>query len=78
MGYALSGCDVLTEYWPYGLNRAGGLDRFHTAVAEGYGTVIDLRSNHDEPPVTLPADRVAEQARRAIRRYAIRRNTQLY
>jgi FkbM family methyltransferase len=55
---------VLTEYWPYGLNRAGGLDRFHTAVAEGYGTVIDLRSNHDEPPVTLPADRVAELAER--------------
>lgn len=59
-----AGIPVLTEYWPYGLNRAGGLDRFHTAVAEGYSTVIDLRSNHDEPPVTLPADRVAELAER--------------
>ncbi len=59
-----AGVPVLTEYWPYGLNRAGGLDRFHTAVAEGYGTVIDLRSNHDEPPVTLPANRVAELADR--------------
>ncbi len=59
-----AGIPVLTEYWPYGLNRAGGLDRFHAAVAEGYGTVIDLRSNHDEPPVTLPANRVAELAER--------------
>jgi FkbM family methyltransferase len=59
-----AGIPILTEYWPYGLNRAGGLDRFHAAVAEGYGTVIDLCSNREEPPVTLPADRVAELADR--------------
>ena len=55
-----SGVPVLTEYWPYGLRRAGGLDRFHALVAEGYDTVVDLRTGLDEPPVTLEAGRVAE------------------
>jgi FkbM family methyltransferase len=57
-----TGIPVLTEYWPYGLNRAGGLDRFHDLVAEGYGTVVDLRSNRDEPPFVLPAVHVAQLA----------------
>ncbi len=59
-----AGIPVLTEYWPYALNRAGGLDRFHTAVADGFGTVIDLRSNRDEDPVALSADQVAQLADR--------------
>jgi FkbM family methyltransferase len=57
-----AGIPVLTEYWPYGLRRAGGLDRFHALVAEGYSTIVDLRTGRDEPPVTLDAARVAELA----------------
>ncbi len=59
-----AGIPVLTEYWPYGLNRAGGLDRFHAAVAEGYGTVIDLRTGSEEPPMSLPASSVDQLAER--------------
>jgi FkbM family methyltransferase len=59
-----SGIPVLTEYWPYGLNRAGGLDRFHALVADGYGTVIDLRTGRDEPISALPAARVSQLADR--------------
>lgn len=55
---------VLTEYWPYGLSRAGGLDRFHALVADGYRTVIDLHSGRDEAPCTLPAAHVARLADR--------------
>lgn len=61
---AAAGIPILTEYWPYGLNRAGGLDRFHALVANGYGTVVDLQSNRDEPPVAIDAARVAELAER--------------
>jgi FkbM family methyltransferase len=57
---ASAGIPVLTEYWPYGLSRAGGLDRFHALVADAYGTVVDLRTGFDEPPVTLDAARVAD------------------
>jgi FkbM family methyltransferase len=59
-----AGVPVLTEYWPYGLRRAGGLDRFHALVSEGYETVVDLRSNRDEPAVTLPASQVSQLAER--------------
>jgi FkbM family methyltransferase len=55
-----AGIPVLTEYWPYGLRRAGGLERFHAIIAEGYGTVVDLRTGFDEAPVELDAARVAE------------------
>ena len=34
-----AGMPVLTEYCPYTLSRAGGLDRFHALVAERYETV---------------------------------------
>jgi len=59
-----TGVPVLTKYWPYGLDRAGGLDRFHALVADGYRTVIDLRAGHDEPPCAIPANRVAQLADR--------------
>jgi FkbM family methyltransferase len=55
---------VLTEYWPYGLSRAGGLDRFHALVADGYGTVVDLRTGCEESSVAFDAARVAELADR--------------
>jgi FkbM family methyltransferase len=53
---AAAGIPVLTEYWPYGLARAGALDRFHAMVAENYGTVVDLRAG------ALPAADVATLA----------------
>lgn len=59
-----AGIPVITEYWPYGLRRAGGLERFHAVVAEHYDTIVDLRTGLDEPPVTLDAARVAELADR--------------
>ena len=55
-----AGTPVVTEYWPYGLRRAGALDRFHALVAERYSIVVDLR----EPAVALDANGVAELADR--------------
>jgi len=55
---------VLTEYWPYGLRRAGGLDRFHELVAERYDLVVDLRAHQDSSAVVLDAARVTELAAR--------------
>jgi FkbM family methyltransferase len=57
---AAAGVPIVTEYWPYGLRRAGGLERFHAFVGAGYGFVVDLR----EPTVALDARRVAELADR--------------
>ena len=57
---AAAGVPIVTEYWPYGLRRAGGLERFHALVASGYSLVVDLR----EPTVALDAQRVAELADR--------------
>jgi len=50
-----AGIPVVTEYWPYGLRRAGALDRFHELIAEHYNEVVDLR----EPAVALSAEEVA-------------------
>jgi FkbM family methyltransferase len=50
---------VFCEYWPYGLRRAGGLDRFHSIVAASFSEVIDARGEE-----ALPAARVAELADR--------------
>lgn len=38
-----SNVPIVTEYWPYGLRRAGALEQFHDIVEKCYGTVIDLR-----------------------------------
>jgi FkbM family methyltransferase len=56
----LSGIPIITEYWPYGLRRAGGLERFHELVSRHYDAIVDLR----HPAVTLAADRVTELADR--------------
>lgn len=57
---AAAGTPIVTEYWPYGLSRAGALDRFHALVAERYSIVVDLR----EPTVALDAKRIADVADR--------------
>jgi FkbM family methyltransferase len=54
-----AGVPVFCEYWPYGLRRAGGLDRLHRTVAESFSEVVDARADE-----TLPAGRVAELAHR--------------
>lgn len=56
----LSGIPIITEYWPYGLRRAGGLKHFHELVSRNYDAIVDLR----HPSVTLAADRVTELADR--------------
>ncbi|MHB8694279.1 MAG: FkbM family methyltransferase [Solirubrobacteraceae bacterium] len=33
---------IVTEYWPYGLRRAGGLDRLHELIASHYHYVVLL------------------------------------
>jgi FkbM family methyltransferase len=33
---------IVCEYWPYALNRAGGVERFHELVATGRSAFIDL------------------------------------
>ena len=37
-----SGVPIVCEYWPYGLERAGGLERFHALVAGSRSEFIDL------------------------------------
>jgi FkbM family methyltransferase len=57
---------VITEYWPYGLRRAGGLELFHTLVAEHFRTVIDLGSGGGHGLQRLPAGEVASLASRYV------------
>jgi len=59
-GLADAGVPIVTEYWPYGLRRAGALDRFHALITRRYDVIVDLR----EPGVALDAKRVAELADR--------------
>ena len=35
---------VVTEFWPYGLERGSGLDRFCQLVADAYDEVVDVRA----------------------------------
>lgn len=35
---------IICEYWPYGLRRAGGLDRFHELVLASRDTLVDLNA----------------------------------
>ncbi len=57
---AAAGIPVVTEYWPYGLRRAGALDRFHTLVTQRYTAIVDLR----QPEVALAAEHVTVLAAR--------------
>lgn len=57
---AAASVPIVAEYWPYGLRRAGALDRFHALITRRYDVIVDLR----EPTVALDAGRVAELADR--------------
>jgi FkbM family methyltransferase len=51
---------VATEYWPYGLRRAGGLEKFHELLARHYRTVVDIRESlRGTGVVELPATDVS-------------------
>jgi FkbM family methyltransferase len=49
---------IVTEYWPEGLRRAGGLDEFHEIVASNYSYVIDLNTRGEGNTRLVPADRL--------------------
>jgi FkbM family methyltransferase len=57
-----AGTPIVTEYWPYGLRRAGALERFHALVAERCSIVVDLR----EPTVAIDAKDIAGLADRYV------------
>lgn len=40
-----SGIPVVTEFWPYGLRRAGGLERLCEIIAAAYDEVVDVRAS---------------------------------
>ncbi|MDQ6839641.1 MAG: FkbM family methyltransferase [Actinomycetota bacterium] len=39
------GIPWVIEYWPYGLTRAGGLDRLHATIAEHFSVAVDVRAS---------------------------------
>lgn len=47
---------IVCEYWPYGLRRSGGLDRFARLVADARRSVVDLGADGEEAitPKDLP------------------------
>lgn len=60
-----SSVPVLAEYWPYGLQRAGALERLHAIVAANYRAVIDVRASMESDRVEeLPASSVGDLAER--------------
>jgi len=51
-----SGVPIVTEFWPYGLRRAGGLERFAALVAASGRRVFDLRGAPDGGPAPVDAN----------------------
>jgi hypothetical protein len=49
---------IVSEFWPYGLRRAGGLERYAELVAASGRMVIDLRGSFDGVPARVPGDDV--------------------
>jgi hypothetical protein len=39
---------VYAEYWPYALERAGGLDRLNGLIQEAWGEVADIGFGHSD------------------------------
>lgn len=42
------GIPWVVEYWPYGLTRAGGLERLHASVAKHFSVIVDVRRSRKE------------------------------
>lgn len=50
---------VVTEFWPYGLNRSGGGQAFIDAVRSNYETIVELRPQRNgSSPTEMPADEI--------------------
>lgn len=54
-----SGCPIVTEFWPYGLARANGLDLFMDAI-QTYSRIIDIRNSTPDAVVEITADHLKE------------------
>jgi len=52
-GSALLGRGIpwVVEYWPYGLTRAGGLDRLHAAIGQHFAVAVDVRASQQRGSV---------------------------
>ena len=62
------GIPVVLEYWPYGLERAGGLELLHELIAENFDRVVDIGPPwSQEPPRVMPAGEVAQLAQEYAR-----------
>ena len=48
-----SSIPLVTEVWPYGLNRSGGRDAFVQTIRDNYERMIDLGEHGDGKPVEL-------------------------
>lgn len=63
VGLLSSAVPIVCEYWPYGLERAGGLERFHDLTAASRSRFIDLS-------VPQSAILPTAQLRRLLARYS--------
>jgi FkbM family methyltransferase len=61
-----SGIPVVTEFWPYGLNRSGGREALVEAIRSNYGTIVDLGC---EDPLSPTARRGAGEVESLFRDY---------
>ena len=60
-----SGVPVVAEFWPYGLRRAGGLERYCELAEELFAGFVDLGSVEDQAaPERRPIAQVAELTER--------------
>jgi FkbM family methyltransferase len=50
-----SGPPMVVEYWPYGLQRAGGLELLERLIAENYTTVVDSSRRGRDHAEAFPA-----------------------
>jgi FkbM family methyltransferase len=50
---------VLTEFWPYGLRRAGGLDLLVSLISERFRLVVDMERAEEGRGVPRPAREIA-------------------
>jgi FkbM family methyltransferase len=65
MGDLLGRVPVVIEYWPYHLERSGGLSLLNQLVTAAYPTVIDIRaSGRGHGVVSFPGDRIEDFAAR--------------
>jgi FkbM family methyltransferase len=66
-GLLTSAAAVVLEYWPYGLRRAGGLERLHELIAGSGRRIVDLRASVGAgTPVEIPSDELDSLPRRYV------------